>query len=80
MLLVALSVRASLRSALKAARRPAAAAACCVAALLVLSLGCNTCFTCLFPALTNSRFQDKAAGAAAACLSLRQPKADTASS
>jgi hypothetical protein len=33
----------------------------CVAALLVLSLACNTCFTCSFPALTNSRFQDKAA-------------------
>jgi hypothetical protein len=71
---------ASLRSAMKAARRRPAAA-CCVAGLLLLSLACNTCFTCLFPALTNSRFQDKAArtAAAAACLSLRQPKADTAS-
>ena len=78
-LLVGLSVRASLRSAMKAARA-AAAAACCVAALLLLSLACNTCFTCSFPALTNSRLQDKAAGAAAACLSLCQPKADSASS
>ena len=67
---------------MRAARPVAAALPQCVAGLLLLSLACNACFTCSFPALTNSRLQDKAAAAAAAaaCLSLRQPKADSASS
>ena len=82
-LLVGLSVRALLRSAMSAARRRGRRPLpkVCVVGLLLLSLACNTCFTCLFPALTNSgsrtrqqpptAAQDGRAGVA--CLSLRQP-------